>query len=260
MRGNNIRFMWKNRWDDATLSASSEESGFPVTNTQHRWHTRTWQSEHGLSGGLTDAYIVADLGDAYDIEAFIIKNHNFSMLESGDGLRIQANNADAWGAPALDEAVTMTSGLIIHFFSSAQTYRYWRIVMTDVMNSDNYLEIGRVFLGGYFEPYYDYRSRRPVFSDLSTVKRSTGGQISSDQKPRYRQWSYDFDAVLSDDFDTFWDIWQEVGLSKEYFICQDPTNDDPYLFTYYVQNLNEWGFDPIIKNADKLTISVEELL
>jgi len=66
--------------------------------------------------------------------------------------------------------------------------------------------------------------------------------------------------VLSDDFDTFWDIWQEVGLSKEYFICQDPTNDDPYLFTYYVQNLNEWGFDPIIKNADKLTISVEELL
>jgi len=31
---------------------------------------------------------------------------------------------------------------------------------TGVMNSDNYLEIGRVFLGGYFEPYYDYRSRK----------------------------------------------------------------------------------------------------
>jgi len=260
MIGQNIRFMWKNYFDDASLSVSSSESGFPVTNTQHRWHTRTWRSELGLTGGLSDAYIKADLGYAYDIEAFIIKNHNFSMLESSDGLRIQANDTDVWGAPALDEVIPVTSGLIIKFFSSTQNYRYWRIVMTDALNPDGYLEIGRIFLGPYFEPYYNFQSKSPAFLDLSAVKRSTGGQISSDQKPRYRAWTYSFGAINSDDFDTFWEMWQEVGLSKEYFICQDPIHATPYLVTYYVQNTDNWGFDPLIKNFNRLTITTEELL
>jgi len=258
--GQNIRFMWKNRWDDASLVASSSESGFPVTNTQHRWHTRTWRSESGFTGGPADVYIKADLGNSHNINTLIIKNHNFSMLESIDGLRIQANDSDAWGAPAFDKPVTMTSGLIIKFFSNTQNYRYWRLVMTDTLNPDTYLEIGRIFLGSYFEPYYNFQSRKPSFLDLSTVKRSTGGQISSDQKPRYRAWSYSFGAITASDFDTFWEMWQEVGKSKDYFICQEPTHITPYLMTFYVQNLDDWGFDPLIKNFDTLTISTEELL
>ncbi len=256
---NNFRILWDNLWDDATLSASSENSEFPATNTQHRWHTRTWRSS-GESGTLSGATITADLGDAKDIKAFVIKNHNFSMLESGDELRIQANDADAWGAPALDEVLEVTENQIVKFWETAQSYRFWRIVMTDIMNADNYLEIGRIYLGGFFEFAYHFKTKTRTFNDLSSVKRSTGGQISSDQKSRYRTWVYDFDAVKKEEIDDLWEIWEEIGLSKDYFICEDPEETDLYLYVFYVENQDTWNFPPRTRDIFRFTISVEELL
>jgi len=241
----NMRVLWKNRWDDATLAATSEDPDFPVTNTQHRWHTRTYRSEAGLSGASID--IEADLGSDYDVQALIIKNHNLDMTNSGDELRLQArvSDADPWGA--IDVVISVTPGLIILFFGSVKNYRYWRLCLIDSANADGYIEIGRIYLGSFFEFHYDIRTRSPVFRDLSTVKRSTGGQISSDQKPRYN-------------FESLWDIWLEVGKSKDYFICDDANAALAYKDTWYVQNLSDWSFDPREKGFYTFSLEVEELL
>jgi len=254
----NMRVLWKNRWDDATLTVTSEDPDFPVTNTQHRWHTRTYRSEAGLSGSSID--IEADLGSDYDVQAIVIKNHNLVMTNSGDELRLQAraSDADPWGA--IDVVISVTPGLIILFFGSVKNYRYWRLRLIDSANADGYIEIGRIYLGPFFEFHYDIRTRSPVFRDLSTVKRSTGGQISSDQKPRYKEWAFGFSAVNADDFDSLWDIWLEVGKSKDYFLCDDADAVLAYKDTWYVQNLSDWSFDPREKGFYTFSLEVEELL
>jgi hypothetical protein len=256
---NNFRILWDNLWDDATLSVGSENPEFPATNTQHRWHTRTWRTS-GESGTLIDAEIISDLGEAKDIKAFVIKNHNFSMIESGDELRIQANNVDAWGAPPLDVVLPVTEGQIVRFWNTARSYRYWRIVMTDILNPDGYLEIGRIFLGDFFEFYYHFKTKTKTFSDMSIVKKSDGGQISSDQKNRFRTWEYDFDAIKKEELDDLWDIWREIGLSTDYFICENPEEDELYKYVHYIKNLNDWNFSPRSRDIFRFSMSVEELL
>jgi len=56
-------------------------------------------------------------------------------------------------------------------------------------------------------------------------------------------WRYDFDIVEDPDQDSFADIFEEVGQSKGYFICQDA--DDTENILYYVENVSDWEFQHI---------------
>lgn len=97
--------------------------------------------------------IVIDLGSAQEIKALALYDHNFT---SGVTLLLEGNTADAWGAPAFSEAVTYNADKILHYLSSAQTYRYWRLSVTDTSNTDAYIEIGELFLGSYLELTYNF--------------------------------------------------------------------------------------------------------
>jgi len=92
--------------------------------------------------------ITVDLGSAQEIKALVIYDHN---LTSAATITIMGNDADAWGAPAFSEAVTWVDDKILHYLSTAQTYRYWQIQITDAANTDFYIEIGEIYLGGYLE-------------------------------------------------------------------------------------------------------------
>lgn len=92
--------------------------------------------------------ITIDLGSAQEIKALVIFDHN---LTSAATITLMGNNANAWGAPAYSEAVTWSSEKVLHYLSSAQTYRYWQIQITDAVNTDPYIEIGELYLGGYLE-------------------------------------------------------------------------------------------------------------
>lgn len=261
-----IRFLWFNHWDKGTLTYSSQDADFPAYNTQHRWHTRCWHSDPYESGALVDEWLKMDISGTSDygltpnqVQALAIKNHNFEMEQSGDGLWLQGNDTDAWGAPAYEAQIEITPETIIHFTGN-RIYRYWRLLMTDVLNSDSYLKIGRIYLGPFFEPYYNYAKRSITLVDESTVKRSTGGQISSDQKGRYYIWNYDFEAVRDADLDVFKDIWEEVGNSRAYFVVKDADLVDAYKYTHYIQNRGEWDFDPVVKGYDTFGVELEEML
>jgi len=163
-----------------------------------------------------------------------------------------------WGA--INAVIPVTPGLIILPFRNIKNYRYWRIRFIDSSNSEGYIEVGRIYLGPSFEFYYDIRTRSPVFKDLSLVKRSPGGQISSDQRSRFKEWTFTFSAVRADDVDSLWDVWVEVGKSREYFLCDDADAALAYQETWYVQNLSEWKFDPREKGYYRFTLEVETLL
>lgn len=249
----NIRFCWNNLYDltATTKTALTEATGFPLTNIVNRWHTRRYRSTTD-----TNQWIKMDLGSAQTIKALVIKNHNFTNAAT---LKIQANNADAWGAPSLDVALTWTTDRIIKFWTAGETYRWWRITMDDGANPDAYLAIGRIFLGSYFEPYYNFTKRfRLHLIDPSIKKYSSGGQISVEQRTHYRAWAYEFQWVKHPDQDTFEDVFDHVGQSKPYFIVQDA--DDDWETLYYVQNLTDWEIDHI--QGDELyslNVAVEEM-
>ena len=248
-----IKFLYDNLWDDGTITSSSEADGFPDTNTQQRWHTRCWRAT-----GDAAEWVKVDLAAAQNVKTFVIKNHNFT---AGATLKIQGNAADVWGAPAVDVTIPITTGTIIHTWSSNQSYRWWRISIADGANPDTYVKIGRVYLGSFFEPADNYAYHTVGFIDPSGVKHSTGGQYSANSKTHYKTISWGFKGISEADFASFETVFDEVGLSKNYFICEDSADASPYTVTYYVRNTSKWEF-PLIKPGVTLrtcTITVETL-
>jgi len=104
--------------------------------------------------------IVFDFGTATSIDTLAIANPNF---RSSATITIQANAANAWGAPSFTEVVNC-SGLandpafenLFHKFSSTQNFRYYRLLMSDIGNPDGYYEIGETWLGSRVTPSQDW--------------------------------------------------------------------------------------------------------
>jgi hypothetical protein len=213
----NCTFCYTNLWDLATLTPSSQQTNFPVSNTQHRWLSKTWRSATG-SGTLT-ANIVADLGSSpQSVQAFFLKNHNFSPSAT---VKIQANTTNSWTSPPVDVTLTLAE-LIVYFWSTSKTYRYWRVYVEDTAPVTNYLEIGRIFLGPYFTPSVnlsiDYQK---TFEDPSDLLLSDGGQLSTNQKTRYRTLQIQFQYLPPDDVTEFETMFLTCGLGKELFFTRD---------------------------------------
>ena len=233
------------------LTVSSEATGFSKENLLHRWHTWCWRST-----GVVSEWVKRNLWEAYAISYIIIKNHNFT---SDAVLKIQANTTDSWAAPPVDVTIPITADRIIKFFSPAETYQWWRILIADPGNLDGYLEMGRPYIGGYFEPINNFSvGSVKKLKDPSIKLRSSGGQYSVDEKEHYREWYYDFAAIEDPDQDTFEDIFDHVGQSEPYFIVEDA--DDAWETTYYVQNLKDWEIaENIAEETFALKIEVEEM-
>jgi len=196
-------------WDTIGYDDSSDKTGADnYTADDVRIHSEEW--------------IVNDLGSAQDVKAFIIKNHNFTNTAT---VKIQGHTADAWGTPDVDVTLPITADLMIYFWSSAQSKRYWRYYINDVENSDGYIETGRVFLGDYFCPESNFRRDYGTeFTDPSEVLMSDDGQITTNKKTKYRLLNLTFEYVTDTDLTSFEAMWDELGITEEFFFTRDRDN------------------------------------
>jgi len=244
--------MWNNYWDDEahTKSASSAESDFPLANIVNRWHTRHWRSTDD-----TAEWVKIDLSEAKDVQALVMKYHN---LTGSATVKLQGNATDSWGSPSVDATVTVTTETIVHFLSSVESYRWWRVSLVDASNPDTYIRIGRLFLGTYFSPEYNFTNDyRYTMRDPSVKAYSSGGQVSVNQKAHYRMLQYYFQFVHTPDDVTFEDIFNAVGQSIPYFITQDADTSGT---TYYVQNATDWDLEHLgLDEWFSLPIELEEM-
>lgn len=245
-----IRFLYENWLDDGTLTASSEASGFPVENIQNRWHTRHWRST-----GVAANWVACDLGGQKNIKSLVIKYHNFKV---GAGtLYIKANNTGNPDGPFnINQQLTVTAETIVYNWSSNQLYQYWWLIIGAGITADAYFRIGRMYLGLYSSPTYNFRRKDEIPRDPSSKSYSTGGQVSADEEIHFTEISYNF-LLLSADKTTMKSIFEEVGTSKPYFICDDPTA--AATTTYYVQNLDDWEYSYVDEGKDQLTVIVETM-
>jgi len=95
--------------------------------------------------------ITLTFSEAKNIKALAILDHN---LSSTAVITLMGNTSDAWGAPAYSQVIAWNSKKIGYYLD--QTYRYWRLQISDQLNTDGYIEIGELYLGDYLEPGKNY--------------------------------------------------------------------------------------------------------
>lgn len=227
------RFLWNNLCDAATLTASSAATDYPVINIQNEWPTFAWRAT-----GDADEWVSINLGTTSPgIKALVIKGHNFSAAAS---VHIQADNDSDYSSLAVDLVLPIVADTMTCFWSSAQNYRYWRITIADAANTDTYVKIGRIFLGGYFSPSYDVSSYAMAINDPSEIGLSVGGQLSGANRTHFKAWAYQFAYVPASDKATFESIFAAAGFTKPYFIVENIYDSGS---TRYARNTSPFNFN-----------------
>ena len=175
-----MKILWNNTAVDATLSATTEDSDYPVENIQDVRTKKVFRSTDDAAERIVFA------GTATASYCVII-NHNFS---SSATIKIEGNDSDSWGSPSLSETMTYNSGMIVKSFTEA-TYDYWSIYVDD-NNSDGYIEIGFVFIGTYLRMPKMKRDQSIPKSVNSYQQVGQGGQVFGGINYHYREFDVNF--------------------------------------------------------------------
>ena len=129
-----------------TLSATSTNPSYPVTNVKNYNAASPWRSVD--SGAVY--YLVHDFGSATNVNITALANLN---LSSSTIMKIQASTTSNFAVLNVDETI-QTGSLntsdrfnLYHKLAQAYVYRYWRLEIDDGGNPDGFYQVGEWFLG-----------------------------------------------------------------------------------------------------------------
>lgn len=247
----NCRFFYVNEWDTATLTSSTSATNFPITNTQNRWKTYQWRSTSDTSQWIKCHATIPATG-------FFIFGHNFSPTAT---VTIQGSNNDFSTTP-FSEPMIRGDECYIYVSSTVLTYDYYRININDPENLDDYVAVGRVWIGEAWTPTngYNYQSLENPPTDPSVKSISGSGQVSVLRKTQYRSWNLFFDYISEPNKLSLF-LWG-VGISEPFIFIHKPKADpewtDPENNCHYVRMSQSATKAPFSANSFKVSFKLEE--
>lgn len=212
------RFIYNDLGLTATLTSSTEDTDFPKENVQHEHRTKIWKSTD-----LTSEYLTFDLGTAKTVDAVAIMNSNFNdFTTTTPTVQFQGNATNSWGAPSVDESLTINAGTIIKYIAGG-SYRWWRLSMTGGVGTETVYEVGRTFFGARFTPSKSFQiDYQRALVDFTTKSRSIGGQTHMDYKDVYETIGLNFAHISTTDRDNFITMFENNRTAKNLVMTIDP--------------------------------------
>lgn len=210
----------ENLLDQATLTSSSENLLFPLSNIKDPRRSKVFRSTSNNDS------IVIDFGETSEAEAFFIvpdKRAGFGIST----ITLEFNATNAWGSPAVTETIEFSDihGLGFKEFLT-HSYRFCRVVMTSTLG---YCEIANLFIGKKLNI-----NRSVSFSwtykddELSIKKSNRYGQVFTDVITRQKTISAALRLLDKNQLAEFYKAYDYCGESKPFFIrlgC-DAMSDD----------------------------------
>ena len=241
-----MRLLYKERSKDATISANSQSVNYPVSNVIDSRLSRLYRTD-----GVTTADIKFNLGSAQDISSVAIANHN---ITSGASITLYGNTSSSFASPAFTQVLTWDEDIILQIFGT-ETYQYWLIKIVDPSNPDGYIEVGRAWIGEYFQTPGVAPTVSVDYNSASSKARSIGGQTYLDINYKYTNFGIRHSAITFAEKAEFQEVLDTVDTGIPYFIEFDETCSD--LTRYYV-TLNQEGYRfTTLSNNQYYTVSYE---
>ena len=176
----------------------------------------------------TEESVVIDVGATEPINSFAILFDRYlgSGLTSNAVLKLQANASNSWSSPSVDVTLAVDSNwdIVTHFFSSNQSYRYWRVKIVDTANPNFYVSLPTIFLS-----LATQLTQQPEMGvalgrrDYSRSTRTPYGHRYSDTYPTLRSFRFAYANLTEADLQTLELIYERVGSVTPIMVCLDPT-------------------------------------
>lgn len=221
-------FIASPHWSDAaTVTTGNEIATMPAANLKDMQQSKKWRSS-----GLSNLWAQFDLTAARAIQCIALGSHNGSA--SGT-IRVRAKAAsDVTVSPAYDSgSVNLFPGGVkpsdwlrtrYDWFllpASAQTYRYWRVDVTDGSNADGYFEAGRLMFGPAYELRPEYGLSKG-FDAADQVEVTPFGGVLTEPRARPRTMQLVAQAVTQSAAEDLHELDRIVGLAGDVFVSIDP--------------------------------------
>jgi hypothetical protein len=176
----------------------------------------------------TEEWILIDMLVATPIDSFALFMDAMRGVQfsSNAQLWIQAAPTNSWASPAINQALTIdtTFDVVSYFWSSPQTYRYWRLRVVDPANANLCVEVSKIVLAQATQ-----LSRVPKngFSftqdDQSTIQRTLYGHEYADIYPTKKLLGFNYGGLTYADIQALDAIYRRVGRAQPLVIAMDDT-------------------------------------
>ena len=218
-----LKFLSSNLMEGASLTASTANAQYPVSNLTDPRRTKTYRSTSNSDN------IVIDLGTAESIDHFAVVD-NWQNGFGVTAITIEANGTDSWGAPAFSTTVTLdtTFGVGIKAFSSAQSYRFWRIVLTSTLG---YCELSNIFLGAATQITTNGVNYNWSYTNRDLSRQSTnryGQKFIDDIGTQKELNNLQFQVMDKDEIDKIHEVFDLNRTVKPFFVYMDLESDNLY--------------------------------
>ena len=253
----NSLFLYDNLIDLATLTASSAATGFPGNNVKNPFRTKVWRTAGATAG---TANLVINHGSAKAVTCVALVGYNWASAPGT--FNLEFNATDAWGAPSATESLTWAAnptangnfGVIIKTFAS-KSYQYNRL---NVVYAPGDWNLGRIFIGTYFEPTYGYSPGwTSEYVDESVGQRTIGGQEHFDEIDQYREFGISFKIDSQAQWELFQTMINAVGVRKDLFVALD-YNNEPDEMTIYGKFISLPGMSSFAPYGQNVNFSFRE--
>lgn len=218
-----MRLMTTNYASEAATSvtASTENLRFPSSNLKHPFRSKRWRSTSD-----TDQSVVFDLATTEEIDSVVLlwPLEDGIKLSGSAVLRIQANATNVWTSPAVDQTLTIDNNYVMasHFFSSDQSYRYWRVTISDPGNANGYVELGLVWLGKGLDIPSAQNGFKYQLQDTSKQIVTDFGHRYFDEYPTRATVQFQYSNIDYEDVQTIEDAFRINGSVKPVMVAFDP--------------------------------------
>lgn len=175
----------------------------------------------------TEEFLTFDLKTTEDIDSVVLLwGKGQYNLSSDAEIRVQANATNNFSSPAIDELLTFNNDFetASHYFTTPQSYRYWRVVIKDPNNPLLYVNLGVLVLG--LQEALDNPENGFSYTqdDSSKITRTDFGQEYADIYPVTATLSLDFSVMEYSTAEKFILFYQRVGNRSPIYVAVDPEN------------------------------------
>lgn len=249
-------------WATGTNAANSTRTAIGFNNADSTGAT----SYTGQNVAIhTEESIVFDLGSALAVDSVAVLFDSLPgvKLSGSVALTIQANATNAWSSPSVSQALTIdtTQEVATHFFSSDQSYRFWRLKIVDPTNTFLYVEIGKVLLAKATQlsqtPDIGFKF---TLNDQSKITKTAYGHQYADVYPIKKAFEFDYSALTHTDFVSLAELYRVKGNTEVIAFSLDPTEElfDKDRFFIYGYMQGDFKAEHKFLNYFNDSLSIEE--
>ncbi len=244
--------------DATTVTASTSDPSFPSSNLKHPFRSKRWRSTSASSQS-----VVFDMQTSEDIDSVVIlwSKEDGINLSNTATIRIQANATNVWTSPTVNELLTInnTYEIASHYFTTAQSFRYWRVLIDDASNPDGYVELGMVWLGKGIAIENAQNGFEFSVVDRSKTITTEYGHSYTDEYPLLQSLQFSYANLEYDTVEILDNVFRQNGNKKPVLMVLDPVEDvyDKDHFVIYGKFQNDFGTSHVsynVFNIKSLTI------